>query len=669
MKKLQYKSIKQRILVAFLGIVLGSSMILSIVGMITAEGALENTAKIHFQEMAGLLGDDIENLLEREWKQLEVIAKSEIIVDPKKTEKEKLNFLNECWKTTNYITMTYVQLDGNGKDTLGANVNIKDRAYFKQAASGKAAVSDPVSSKTTGEKILVYAVPVIQNGKVVGVITALKQGDVLSDYVGKIEIGESGRAYLLNGEGTVIAHYSKDVVNAKENSQEMAKSDPSLQSLAGVELKMIKKETGTDTYTYGGVKKYIGYAPVETTNWSVGIVMTEAEALSELDNFKIEISIAGIIIAILSIGVAMIVSQGLIKPIKRIGATLQVVGEGNLTDDLEQEHVERKDELGQIAKATNKMINHLKGLIRDILSNSHEITEQTAKITTTSEKMVLAGKNISATTQDMAAGASSQADELIVIQETVAMFNDEIQNLLNVVENVDSNIGDIRTMANESKGSMDSMMHSLYQTNAAFKLLNTRIRSLTGRVNEITSITNLINGIAEQTNLLALNAAIEAARAGESGRGFAVVADEIRKLAEQSSISASNINELIVTINHDTQVMVDTTEEVAKELAEEDKNAEVAVTSFGQIVVKVEETTPYMVQVREVAKGVSAQKENIMQKVESVSAIAEEIAASTQEIAVSTDEFAQSTGNIQQALGVLEGMTDEMVQHVNAFKI
>ncbi|MCS4454345.1 methyl-accepting chemotaxis protein [Clostridium botulinum] len=87
--------------------------------------------------------------------------------------------------------------------------------------------------------------------------------------------------------------------------------------------------------------------------------------------------------------------------------------------------------------------------------------------------------------------------------------------------------------------------------------LANKIDTLAESSNQISIITETIQSITEQTSLLALNASIESARAGEAGKGFAVVAEEVRKLAEQSSTSASEIERVIFNINKEVKDILD----------------------------------------------------------------------------------------------------------------
>jgi methyl-accepting chemotaxis protein len=121
--------------------------------------------------------------------------------------------------------------------------------------------------------------------------------------------------------------------------------------------------------------------------------------------------------------------------------------------------------------------------------------------------------------------------------------------------------------------------------NLSFTDVRNEIKGLGIQLSQIGKITDLINDIAEQTNLLALNATIEAARAGEAGRGFAVVAEEIRKLAEQSKTSSSNISSLLENLMNKSNLAIKTSDIMKDKLNGQITVIGNSVNSFKEIII------------------------------------------------------------------------------------
>ncbi len=171
------------------------------------------------------------------------------------------------------------------------------------------------------------------------------------------------------------------------------------------------------------------------------------------------------------------------------------------------------------------------------------------------------------------------------------------------------------------------------------KRTNESMRILTERSREIAKVLGVITDIAGQTNLLALNAAIEAAQAGEAGRGFAVVAEEIRKLAENSRDSASEIEKLVEGVQKDTA-------ETAQVFAEMNNSVEVgndaskkASEVFTDIKSSSEKTLNFSEEILKASNHQIADINKIVSIIESIVVIAEQTAAGTEEVAASSEEL------------------------------
>lgn len=127
------------------------------------------------------------------------------------------------------------------------------------------------------------------------VLTATRDENELSKYTNNIKVGETGQSFIINNEGTAIAHRDKNLVLKKDNNFENIKKDPELKSLAEIEKKMVAGENGIGEYNYGNKKKYIAYAPIKPVNWSIGVVIESGEILNHLMILIISVGITSLI--------------------------------------------------------------------------------------------------------------------------------------------------------------------------------------------------------------------------------------------------------------------------------------------------------------------------------------------------------------------------------------
>lgn len=663
------KSIKSK-MIMFLGLLIGSICIgLGAISFINSSKALESNLSKTLPKIAEQTASSVQGRLEEHLTALENIAARPEVIDPNNSSENKVPILLEEGKRIGSVRLEFVEKNGDIRKPDGTLVNVKERTYFQNALSGKSNVSDPFVSKTGGTIVVVYAVPVKNNNEVVGVLIETADGNKLSELTNKVKVGQTGYAFMIKKDGTNIASTNKDLVMNMYNPIEEAKKDTKLQALSDIEKKMGAGETGIGEYYYNGAHKYVGYAPVKGTEWSVGVIVLKGEILSELDSLRVSIVGFSVLFMLIGAAIVYIIANNISKGIKSTSKHLELLAGGNLCEEVSPKYLQLRDEVGHMTNSMKVMQESLRGMINRIKENSANIDMQSESLSAVAEEIASSSQNVTEAINEIAKGTSSQSEDLVNVTDILNHFSGNLSRMVGEIQVIGSNSREISLMAEESSSEMSELNGSVTKVSNSFKTFNGKIIGLGKDINEINEITNIINGIAEQTNLLALNAAIEAARAGELGKGFAVVADEIRKLAEQSKVSSENISRLINGISKNTDVIVQDSVDMDNELINQVKIINSSITSFQKIIEAVNEVIPKIETVKNSAEGIDKDKNTILSRVNDVSSISIEVSASSEEISASSEEMNASTEEVASSAQILSTMTKEMLEEVNKFKI
>jgi methyl-accepting chemotaxis protein len=312
---------------------------------------------------------------------------------------------------------------------------------------------------------------------------------------------------------------------------------------------------------------------------------------------------------IVSMVLGWLLSRSIVNPLKEVVEGAEALADGDLTVRV---GVDRKDEVGVLAKAVNKAVSQLAQVVGGVKKATESISSAT-------NELASGNADLSQRTEEQAASLEETASSMEELTATVRQNAEnakQASTLASTASHVAQRGGDVVTQVVESmKGISDSS-------------------------NKVADITGVIESIAFQTNILALNAAVEAARAGEQGRGFAVVASEVRSLAQRSATAAKEIKTLIqdsvAHVGHGSKLVAD------------------AGNTMSEIVQSVRRVTDIMNEISAASSEQTAGIEQVGRAVTQMDQVTQQNAALVEEASAAAHSMAEQARELRDAVATFK---------------
>ncbi|WNS45572.1 methyl-accepting chemotaxis protein [Paenibacillus sp. MMS20-IR301] len=520
-----------------------------------------------------------------------------------------------------------------------------DKLYFSDAYITKAGVQS-----------IYIGVPLHdQNGGFQGAISENISLDSIKQRISSIETAD-GFTFLVDRKGVVLSHPDQELLNKPLAEQA---------DYADLMVQLLGQPSGHAEYTYNNDDQLLYFEQIPGTGWVIATSVSQKAAFAGLASTQ-KLFVTFIVLFTLALAVgAYLFALKALKPLLSMRQSAEKLAAGDLTVHVQ---VKGKDEIARLGDSFNAMAGSLRKLITGV-NQSAEVVQGASKIMYRDAlgSNEIAGQ-ISAVIDDIAKGASEQAESIQAGAEMVAGINEVIDQITDIARNTSANIMDANQAMSSGIGAVSRQGELAQAGQQNADRVEAANQLLLDKINEISQITGSIQSIASQTNLLALNASIEAARAGENGRGFAVVAGEVRKLAEQSSHSVTGIDQLLKELHEAGQQSAAELEQLQMNSTAQQSSMEETSGAFNRIRQSVDDIIAKIEYVTNGMTEIKAGSVQVSDVITGLAAVAEQSAASTEEAASSTMEQSATIGGISDAAKQLAESAAQLLQEINMFK-
>ena len=482
-----------------------------------------------------------------------------------------------------------------------------------------------------------------------------------------IDLGENGYFIAYDSDGTLVMHPSLEGENLWETSD---KSGTGMK-FAQEQIGSAKKGGGFVIYswTVPGSEEAalkISYQEYdEDWDWIISAGAYEMDFNSGAEHIRNILIYVFLGSAFLGAVIIIILSRSITKPLGRVTESLEKMSENHL--DLSELPVKGKDETAVLSRSFNRVLKNLTDLVGAMKTSASSVTDLSSSLAAVTTQSEMALNEVTRTIQEVAQAVSDETgmtEKAAVEAQELAESIEEVAEKTRTVESLSK---ETVVQSEEGLKTVRDLLKVTERSEEATKKISEVVSGVTDTTGRIKIFTETITGIAQQTNLLALNASIEAARAGEAGRGFAVVAEEIRKLAEESSKSVTEIRDLIQIIEEGAVQSKVTLGGLTFAMENQNVTVQGTEVQFKGIMASIGKVVDVISEIQKEMETMTMKKEVIVDAMNGISASTEEISASTEEVTASTEEQLAGVEEINSQTEKLNALAKDLEKLIGVF--
>ena len=477
--------------------------------------------------------------------------------------------------------------------------------------------------------------------------------ELVLDLLTKLEAGEGSYAALITEDGCEITttQGDKTIFVDKDFFQKFLNS----------EEEIITKDVELDGTSYIFVA-----SKIQGTTACVATLVPRTTVTAQAIEIKNTTILVVIIAVVFASLIGVIVSTGISSAISHMLKQTKKVAEGDLTVTVA---TKKKDEFRILADGLSGMIAHTKHLIAKVEGISGNLVDSVEAVTSSATVIYEASDHIHGAAGEIEAGVNQQADESVSCLDQMDSLSHKLEKLNQNTKIINEIVHVTAGAVDDGVYNMDSLNEKTKSTTSITKNVIETIQLLEVKSRSIGAIVNAIDDIAEQTNLLSLNASIEAARAGAAGKGFVVVADEIRKLAEQSSVSANKIEEIIDEIVDSTSKAVKIAMEAQEIVHEQEVAVSSTTSSFENIDNQIKKLSHALEDILVSVQEIDSARVQTLAAIENISAVSEENASASTTVNDAAAKQLDMVVQLEETAKVLSEHARELEESIKQFKV